>query len=55
MELIPLISAYLVCSAGLGIATGKLIARRQELTVKAPAPPAAQPPSSSARAKTIRL
>jgi hypothetical protein len=38
MELIPLMSAYLVCSAGLGIAAGKLITRRRELTVKAPAP-----------------
>jgi hypothetical protein len=55
MELLPLMSAYLVCSAGLGIAAGKLITRRRELTVKAPAPNEGSRPGAHRAQPSVRV
>jgi hypothetical protein len=48
MELLPLLSAYLVCSTALGIALGKLVARRDAWE---PARPVRKPAATSKRAR----
>jgi len=51
MELLPLLSAYPVCSAALGIAAGKLVARRDAWE---PARPVREPAATGKRARASR-